>query len=627
MSTRKIMMSIVLVLAVLAVGGVVDRAGALSTAFTYQGQLKLKGAPVNGLCDFTFSLFDAVTRGTQIPCNGCPQIVQGVSVANGLFSVQLNDLNQFGATAFNGSDRWLEITTRCPAGSDSYSVPLAPRDLLTATPYSFYATAAGTAGDLGCAGCVGSTDLAPGAVNSSSLAPGAVTATQLGPGAVTPAKIDPGAAGQVLTTSGGAVAWGTVGLTLPYSGSASSVYPAFEASNFGDGYALHGTTQNNAALVGETSSSNSGHAAVWGKGLGAGPGVAGTASGSNNTGVFGAGAGTGDGVYGVSGVNGGAGIHGKTTSSASWGGYFEGRGYFAGNVSIGTYGTAGMLTMVSSGDAPHLYLEQNATDNWARIRMGVTGSTKWDISVGGGAAPPMGFYNGSSDVMVLGYDGNVGIGTGVPAARLDVAGTTRTQSLDVAGTTRTQILDVAGRTRTQILEITGGSDLAEPFRITGDEGNDTRSATECPVGAVSDPDQADDSQSAMGNSPCVWPGMVMVIDSENPGHLKLATQAYDRKVAGITSGANGLKPGMVMKAAGDKNADGKYPVALTGRVWCWCDAKYGPIEPGDRLTTSATPGHAMKVTDRDRAGGAVLGKAMTAIRRGTGLVLVLVTLQ
>ena len=149
MSTRKITMSIVLVLAVLAVGGVVDRAGALSTAFTYQGQLKLKGAPVNGLCDFTFSLFDAVTRGTQIPCNGCPQIVQDVSVANGLFSVQLNDLNQFGATAFNGSDRWLEITTRCPAGSDSDIFRLTPGDLLAPTPYAFYAAAAGAAGDLG----------------------------------------------------------------------------------------------------------------------------------------------------------------------------------------------------------------------------------------------------------------------------------------------------------------------------------------------------------------------------------------------------------------------------------------------------------------------------------------------
>ena len=72
---------------------------------------------------------------------------------------------------------------------------------------------------------------------------------------------------------------------------------------------------------------------------------------------------------------------------------------------------------------------------------------------------------------------------------------------------------------------------------------------------------------------------------------------------------------------------GSVAVALTGRVWCWCDASYGPITPGDRLTTSDTPGHAMKVTDNQRAPGAVIGKAMTRLTEGKGLVLVLVNLQ
>jgi hypothetical protein len=70
-----------------------------------------------------------------------------------------------------------------------------------------------------------------------------------------------------------------------------------------------------------------------------------------------------------------------------------------------------------------------------------------------------------------------------------------------------------------------------------------------------------------------------------------------------------------------------HPVALTGRVWCFCDASYGAIAPGDRLTTSATPGHAMKAADPDRAGGAVLGKAMSELKAGKGLVLVLVSMQ
>ena len=68
-------------------------------------------------------------------------------------------------------------------------------------------------------------------------------------------------------------------------------------------------------------------------------------------------------------------------------------------------------------------------------------------------------------------------------------------------------------------------------------------------------------------------------------------------------------------------------MALSGRVYCLADASNGPIEPGDLLTTSETPGHAMKVTDHDRAHGATIGKAMTGLEEGRGLVLALVALQ
>jgi hypothetical protein len=74
-------------------------------------------------------------------------------------------------------------------------------------------------------------------------------------------------------------------------------------------------------------------------------------------------------------------------------------------------------------------------------------------------------------------------------------------------------------------------------------------------------------------------------------------------------------------------ADGDHPVALTGRVYALADATYGTIEVGDLLTTSATAGYAMKVTDHTQANGAILGKAMSCLREGRGLVLVLVTLQ
>ena len=120
--------------------------------------------------------------------------------------------------------------------------------------------------------------------------------------------------------------------------------------------------------------------------------------------------------------------------------------------------------------------------------------------------------------------------------------------------------------------------------------------------------------------------MVVAIDSRSPGKLKVCDDPYDRCVAGIVSGAGGLSPGMLMGQEGSA-ADGEYPVALTGRVYCWADASSGPITPGDLLTTSSTPGHAMKVTDYERAQGAVLGKAMSSLDEGCGLVLVLVTLQ
>jgi len=68
-------------------------------------------------------------------------------------------------------------------------------------------------------------------------------------------------------------------------------------------------------------------------------------------------------------------------------------------------------------------------------------------------------------------------------------------------------------------------------------------------------------------------------------------------------------------------------VALTGRVYVQADTSNGAIKPGDLLTTSGTPGRAMKVSDHVRAQGAILGKAMTALNEGKGLVLVLVTLQ
>jgi len=150
---------------------------------------------------------------------------------------------------------------------------------------------------------------------------------------------------------------------------------------------------------------------------------------------------------------------------------------------------------------------------------------------------------------------------------------------------------IDGDASVRTLTVRGGADVAEPFPMKGD----------------------------------IAKGSVMVIDDEHPGRLKLSAQAYDTRVAGIVSGANGINPGLALYQEGV--LEGGQNVALSGRVYVQADATFGPIQPGDLLTTSDTPGHAMKAEDRDRAQGAILGKAMTSLKEGRGLVLVLVTLQ
>jgi hypothetical protein len=118
-------------------------------------------------------------------------------------------------------------------------------------------------------------------------------------------------------------------------------------------------------------------------------------------------------------------------------------------------------------------------------------------------------------------------------------------------------------------------------------------------------------------------GMVMVIDVNNPGKLTISTQPYDKKVAGIITGANGLGSG-VRLCSDLFDCD----IALAGRVYCNVDATNERVEPGDLLTTSGIQGYAMKVTDYNRAQGAILGKAMETLEKGEkSQILVLVTLQ
>ena len=119
----------------------------------------------------------------------------------------------------------------------------------------------------------------------------------------------------------------------------------------------------------------------------------------------------------------------------------------------------------------------------------------------------------------------------------------------------------------------------------------------------------------------ITPGTVLVIGD---GNLRPCKEPYDRRVAGIVSGGNGYSPGIILDRVGGTN---RMPVALTGKAYCNVDAQYGPIEVGDLLTTSPTPGHAMKARDPAMSFGAVLGKALAPLPSGKGMVPVLVSLN
>lgn len=264
-----------------------------------------------------------------------------------------------------------------------------------------------------------------------------------------------------------------------------------------------------------------------------------------------------------------------------------------GDVGVGTLSPDAKLHVASGGGfhAPQLCLEQTTKNNFARLRLnsarkaaagGKAGETQadpdnyWDIAVGG-RTNVMNFYSkalaesggGNGNALTLTGEGRVGVGVENPESQLHVN----------------------GKATVGLMEVTGGGDLAEPF----------------PAGGAR-----------------IEPGTVMVIDDKRPGALKISDTPYDRKAAGIASGGGGLPPGLILRPGA--SPENGITLALAGRVYCKAEAESGPIEPGDPLTTSTVPGHAMRSVRHD-CHGAIIGKAMSGLKKGRGLVLVLVNLH
>jgi hypothetical protein len=208
-----------------------------------------------------------------------------------------------------------------------------------------------------------------------------------------------------------------------------------------------------------------------------------------------------------------------------------------------------------------------------------------------------GFGDASDSFGVVGNTAN-GIGTGVfgntSTGRAGVQGNSLSTGVAVLGTSSGP--GAAGRFEGNV-EVTGDivlinkEDLSEDFEITSDQRPDS--------------------------------GAVMVIDSQ--GRLTECRLPYDKRVAGVIAGHGEFRPAIVLGRQASEQE--RLPIALVGKVSCKVDASYSPIDIGDLLTTSRTPGHAMRAIDSSRAFGAVIGKALRSLAKGRGHIPILVALQ
>jgi hypothetical protein len=603
---------LVLSLPALAVlGGSGYGATPLGTAFTYQGRLSFGGVPAIGHYDFQLQLFDAASGGVQVG----PTITNAnVLVSGGSFTTSID----FGPGVFAGDASWLALGVRSNGTSVAFSA-LTPRQPLQPSPNALYAEQAGTALTSQAAGAnsVSSAALQGNSVTAAKIATGQVVKSLNG---LTDAVTLAAGANVTLTPSGNQI---TLGVTLPPSGWSlggnSGTDPSVNYLGTSDHTPLELRVNGDRVLRLEPASRSSGGGVIFSSTWSANV-IGGYSANHLGLGVIGAtiaGGGFHSGVLVLGGVD------VPNVINADFGSIGGGAGHTIG----GRYGTipGGLNNNIAPGADYAFAAGRSATATqpgsfvWAdgraptftsplanefaiRAQNGLYLETEHGVRLNAADEPIITrgwdpFDNSAPDGKA--YNGRWGmfmeyteLTLGIPAE--DVGPRTFAVAKYHPDGTRESLITVGqdGNLACRSLSILGGADLAEPFDVGAE---------------------------------VLEPGAVLVIDELHPGQLKLSTEPYDRRVAGVVSGAGGIHPGVSLRQQGA--LEGNQNVALTGRVYVMADADASPITPGDMLTTSAIAGHAMKAVDFQRGQGAVLGKAMTALASGRGLVLVLVTLQ
>ena len=258
----------------------------------------------------------------------------------------------------------------------------------------------------------------------------------------------------------------------------------------------------------------------------------------------------------------------------------------SGNVGIGTTSPSSHLHLYGNSQQVDIQSSTSTAPVWQRLYNGggiayigvegstvggfQTGSTPYATVIGSGASGvPLQFSTAGTVRTTIDSAGNVGIGKTNPSVALDVVG-----SINLTGTVNAKYQDVA---------------------------------------------------EWVPSSEKLSTGTVVVLDSTKSNQVTSSTTSYDTRVAGVVSDQPGI-------ALGEKS-ETKVLVATTGRVKVKVDASEGAIHIGDLLVTSDIPGVAMKSEPVNLGGvqihrpGSLIGKALEPLEKGSGEILVLLSLQ